>query len=78
MTREAAYVGVPAVSLFRGDVGGVDRHLSSLGRLAIVTSSEELAALDLAALVRREPLEENPAATDDIVDRVARAVLGTR
>jgi len=78
MTREAAYLGVPAVSLFRGDVGGVDRHLASLGRLSIVASGEELATLDLAALVRHQPLRENPAATDDIANRVARAVLGAR
>ena len=38
MLREAAYLGVPAVSILRSDIGGVDRYLESLGRLKIVES----------------------------------------
>ena len=37
MLREAAYLGVPAYSLFQGSPGGVDRHLEAIGRLVLLT-----------------------------------------
>ncbi len=72
MVREAAYLGIPAVSLFQGNVGEVDEHLERVGRLAIVHSASDLAALDLHRLQRRGPLAENPRAAEDVVDAVIR------
>lgn len=68
MLREAAYLGVPAFSLFRSAIGSVDRYLESLGRLRILESADEVAGLDLAR-GRREPvLRANPHAVQDIAD----------
>lgn len=42
MNREAAALGVPVYSIFRGDIGSVDKHLSDCGRLTIIDNAEEL------------------------------------
>lgn len=74
MTREAAYLGVPAVSLFRGTEGHVDRYLESLGRLAIVRSNADLEKLDFRRLAPSPPLYSNPDAADDVVDAIVRTI----
>lgn len=38
MNREAAALGVPVYSIFRGTIGAVDRHLCAEGRLTLVES----------------------------------------
>jgi uncharacterized protein len=45
MLREAAYLGVPAYSLFGGRTGGVDRHLEALGRLRLLDGDDDLSAI---------------------------------
>lgn len=40
MNREAAALGVPVYSIFRGKLGAVDRHLQCEGRLSLVDSVE--------------------------------------
>ena len=70
MTREAAYLGVPALSIFRGRAGGVDRYLEKIGRLAIVRSAEDLMGVDVRQIERSRPLHTNPRAADDVVDAV--------
>ncbi len=72
MIREAAYLGIPAVSTFQGSPGDVDRYLASTGRLTSVTDHTDLDRLDLAALERREPLDSNVRARDDVLDAVLR------
>ena len=42
MNREAASLGVPVYSIFRGKLGGVDRHLAEQGRLILIRTSEEV------------------------------------
>ena len=42
MNREAAALGVPVYSIFRGVIGAVDRHLCSENRLILVESPEEV------------------------------------
>jgi predicted glycosyltransferase len=42
MNREAAALGVPVFSIFRGAIGAVDRHLSAEGRLVMVESLAEV------------------------------------
>ena len=36
MNREAAALGVPVYSIFRGNIGAVDRYLSHEGRLILI------------------------------------------
>jgi predicted glycosyltransferase len=42
MNREAAALGVPVYSIFRGQMGSVDRYLSETGRLTLIQSVEEV------------------------------------
>ena len=41
MNREAAALGVPVYSIFRGTIGGVDRHLAKEGKLILIESVED-------------------------------------
>jgi predicted glycosyltransferase len=51
MNREAAALGVPVYSIFRGKIGAVDRYLSETGRLTLIESPAEIA--EKIKLVRR-------------------------
>ena len=42
MNREAAALGVPVYSIFRGKLGAVDRYLADRGRLILIESVEEV------------------------------------
>ena len=58
MNREAAALGVPVYSIFRGPIGAVDRHLQSEGRLVLIESIQDVQ--DRIPLVKRtrKPLTE--------------------
>lgn len=42
MNREAAALGVPVYSIFRGPIGAVDRYLAASGRLVLLESQADL------------------------------------
>ena len=42
MNREAAALGVPVYSVFRGEIGAVDRRLQSEGRLVLIESEADV------------------------------------
>lgn len=42
MNREAAALGVPVYSIFRGKIGAVDHYLSQNGRLTLLESTEDV------------------------------------
>ena len=42
MNREAASLGVPVYSIFRGRIGAVDQHLAEDGRLVLIESIEDV------------------------------------
>jgi predicted glycosyltransferase len=42
MNREAAALGVPVYSIFRGKIGAVDRYLADTGRLTMVESTDDV------------------------------------
>lgn len=42
MNREAAALGVPVYSIFRGKIGAVDKYLSETGRLTLIESVEDV------------------------------------
>lgn len=54
MNREAAALGVPVYSIFRGKMGAVDRHLQSEGRLTIIERVE-----DVQSKIALEPRKRN-------------------
>jgi predicted glycosyltransferase len=43
MNREAAALGVPVYSIFRGEIGAVDRYLASTGRLTLIERPRDVA-----------------------------------
>jgi predicted glycosyltransferase len=42
MNREAAALGVPVYSIFRGKIGAVDNYLAKVGRLTLIESPEDV------------------------------------
>jgi predicted glycosyltransferase len=42
MNREAAALGVPVYSIFRGKIGAVDRYLSENGRLVLLETVQDV------------------------------------
>lgn len=42
MNREAAALGVPVYSIYKGKIGAVDRYLSERGKLVILESADEI------------------------------------
>jgi predicted glycosyltransferase len=42
MNREAAALGIPVYSIFRGKGGAVDRHLQQQGKMILIESSEDI------------------------------------
>lgn len=58
MNREAAALGVPVYSIFRGSIGAVDRQLSREGRLILVESVEDVKRKIRLEKRPRQPLGE--------------------
>ena len=52
MNREAAALGVPVYSIFRGKIGAVDRYLAEKGRLILIEAVQDVRAKILP--IRRE------------------------
>jgi predicted glycosyltransferase len=62
MLREAAYLGVPAYSIFRSRLGAVDRYLASIGRLSLLTSASDFSRIRLTQSHSISPLREDSGA----------------
>lgn len=71
MLREAAYLGIPAFSILRSEIGQVDRYLESIGRLTILESADDFARAALAP-ARLDPL---PSRTPDLVATITDSIL---
>ncbi len=54
--REAAVIGVPAVSVFRGEKGGVDRYLEEVGRLKMIGSQHDIDEIKIEKSNKTTPL----------------------
>ena len=72
MNREAAALGVPVYSVFRGKIGAVDQYLSKTGRLVLLQSSEDLHT-KISLVERERPASapnRHPAALSFIVNQI--------
>jgi predicted glycosyltransferase len=73
MNREAAALGVPVYSIFRGETGAVDEYLAKSGRLVLLQSADEVRAK--LKLVRRNigigRVAENHDTLRAVVDHIA-------
>jgi predicted glycosyltransferase len=78
MNREAAALGVPVYSVFRGKIGAVDQYLANNGRLTLLESVEDVRTK--IKLVRwnrpANPENTNRPALMSIVDSVAAILEG--
>ena len=74
MTREAALLGLPTVSLFAGPTPAVDRWLEARGALRRVSTPAELPYPEQRPLEPR-PVEELRARSDQLVARFVDLVL---
>jgi predicted glycosyltransferase len=72
MNREAAALGVPVFSIFRGHMGAVDRYLAKTGRLTLIEKVEDIRTK--IVLERRKPAlwgsANHSAVLDCIVDAI--------
>ena len=59
MNREAAALGIPVYSLFRGKMGAVDKHLAETGRLVLLESEQDVRE-KLKLVPRDKPLTSRP------------------
>jgi predicted glycosyltransferase len=75
MLREAAYLGVPAYSILKSRIGGVDRYLASIGRVHLINSPQELSTIVLKSAPPLVPLESNPRLLDQLAELVLGAVI---
>jgi predicted glycosyltransferase len=57
MNREAAALGVPVYSIFRGHIGAVDRYLAGLGRLVLLESEDDVGR---KMVLERRPRSSGP------------------
>jgi predicted glycosyltransferase len=62
MNREAAALGVPVYSIFRGKLGAVDKYLADTGRLTLIKNIEDVRT-------RIRPVKRTKPATADFSDR---------
>jgi predicted glycosyltransferase len=53
MNREAAALGVPVYSIFRGTIGAVDKYLAKTGRLTLIEDLEDVAGKIVLAKRKR-------------------------
>jgi len=72
MNREAAALGVPVYSIFRGKIGAVDRYLSQTGRLVLVASVQDVQTkIQVARRIRpARPVSVDGIALKSIVEQI--------
>ncbi len=70
MVREAAFLGIPSYSIYRGELGGVDRHLANAGRLRLLSSPADFEALELSKRGPIDVLAGNPSLLAELADAV--------
>ena len=71
MLREAAYLGIPAYSIFCSQTGAVDRWLQEIGRATLLRSPAEFSAIELRKRGPLERLDSNP----DLLNHLAGVVI---
>ena len=65
MNREAAAMGVPVYSIFRGALGAVDRYLSDTGRLTLIQHRDDIATtINVAKRTRGATATSAPALSE--------------
>jgi predicted glycosyltransferase len=74
MNREAACLGVPVYSVFRGPLGGVDRYLIQQGLLRALQGEEDIKSIGLEKRPK-EPLQKNKRRSQELARLVVEKIL---
>ena len=74
MNREAAALGVPVYSIFRGTLGAVDRYLAEQGRLVMIESVDEIQSK--IKLVRRNGAVRTGIEKHDALQTIVDFIVG--
>jgi predicted glycosyltransferase len=79
MNREAAALGVPVYSIFRGKIGAVDHYLAQQGRLTLLATTDDVRTKIKVARWNRpaHPEARNIPALQCIVNTIIAAMSGT-
>lgn len=72
MNREAAALGVPVYSIFRGKIGAVDHYLSKNGRLTLLESIEDVKTS--IKVVRRDKSDNLEQQTRNALDTIVKHI----
>jgi predicted glycosyltransferase len=78
MAREAAFLGIPSYSIFRGHLGAVDRCLVSMDRLKLVSSASYFADVRLVPKTAVAPLRSGPAIANDLSKMILQSASAWR
>jgi predicted glycosyltransferase len=70
MLREAAYLGIPAYSLFASEIGAVDRHLAAIGRAVLLAGPEDLTRIRIEPTREFDPIRRNPGLVDELAELI--------
>ncbi|MEP6662963.1 MAG: DUF354 domain-containing protein, partial [Verrucomicrobiota bacterium] len=75
MNREAAALGVPVYSVFRGKIGAVDNQLQKEGRLTLIETLDDVNRISLAPRprVKTNGQAQSPALSK-VVDNIEEAI----
>jgi len=73
MNREAAALGVPVYSIFRGSIGAVDKYLASSGRLVLIESAQDIRTK--VVLKPRVRASEGSVQTSLVLDSIVDAII---
>ena len=72
MNREAAALGVPVYSIFRGAIGAVDKYLASKGKLVLLENEAEIATR--ISTKKRAPLCQATVQTNETLNSIVRTI----
>ena len=73
MNREAAALGVPVYSIFRGKIGAVDQYLSDTGRLTLLESVEDVRT---KVILQRKPrVQPNPNRRSNVLNYIVERII---
>jgi uncharacterized protein len=78
MLREAAYLGIPAYSIFCSETGAVDRWLQDIGRAKLLGSPAELSQIELCKRGPLRRLDTNLKLLDQLAEVVIAAATQRR
>jgi uncharacterized protein len=74
LLREAAFLGIPAFSIFQSEVGSVDRALERAGRIRLISQPGEC-ALITAPFERARAMRSGPEFTEALARRILEAAV---